>query len=95
MTPTFPPTVIVRHRKENPRKCSILPLAGRSDVVFCHYPVKERPPLEGYVRLAKRYLMKIDEIQGLVAEKRKILASTDAQGKIAGLVRRNVPGLLA
>ena len=52
MTLTFPPTVIVRHRKENPRKCSILPLAGRPDVIFCHYPVTERPGLEGYLRLA-------------------------------------------
>jgi pre-rRNA-processing protein TSR3 len=52
MTPSFPATVIVRHRKENPRKCSILPLAGRPDMIFCHYPVKERPVLDGYVRLA-------------------------------------------
>jgi pre-rRNA-processing protein TSR3 len=48
----FPPTVIVRHRKENPRKCSVLPLRGRADVVFLSYPVVQRPPLEGYVRLA-------------------------------------------
>jgi pre-rRNA-processing protein TSR3 len=48
----FPPTVIVRHTHENPRKCSVLPLKGRPDVVFLTYPVKNRPPLEGYVRLA-------------------------------------------
>jgi pre-rRNA-processing protein TSR3 len=52
MTPSFPPTVVVRHRKENPRKCSILPLAGRPDMIFCHYPVNERPLLAGYIRLA-------------------------------------------
>ena len=52
MSVPYPPTLIVRHRRENPRKCTILPLAGRADVVFCHYPVKERPPLAGYVRLA-------------------------------------------
>jgi pre-rRNA-processing protein TSR3 len=51
MTP-FPPTVIVRHPKENARKCSVLPLKGRPGVVFLNYPVKNRPPLEGYVRLA-------------------------------------------
>jgi pre-rRNA-processing protein TSR3 len=44
--------VIVRHRHENPRKCSILPLRGRADLVFLNYPVAERPPLDGYVRLA-------------------------------------------
>ncbi len=48
----FPPTVIVRHTHENPRKCSVLPLRGRPDVVFLTYPVKARPPLGGYVRLA-------------------------------------------
>lgn len=49
---TYPPTIIVRHPKENPRKCSILPLRHRLDVRFLIHPVKERPPLEGYVRLA-------------------------------------------
>jgi pre-rRNA-processing protein TSR3 len=52
MNRSYPPTVIVRHARENPRKCSILPLRGRPDVVFLTYPVKERPALEGYVRLA-------------------------------------------
>ena len=47
-----PPTVIVRHPKENPRKCSVLPLRGRADVVFLGYPVTNRPDLSGYVRLA-------------------------------------------
>jgi pre-rRNA-processing protein TSR3 len=49
---THPPTVIVRHRKENPRKCSVYPLKDRPGVIFLSYPVRERPPLEGYVRLA-------------------------------------------
>jgi rRNA small subunit aminocarboxypropyltransferase len=52
MSPSYPPTVIVRHPRENPRKCSILPLRGRADLIFLTYPVKEPPCLEGYVRLA-------------------------------------------
>jgi pre-rRNA-processing protein TSR3 len=52
MSSSFPPTVIVRHWRENPRKCSILPLRGRPDLVFLDYPVRQRPTLEGYVRLA-------------------------------------------
>jgi pre-rRNA-processing protein TSR3 len=52
MTPAFPVTLIVRHSHENPRKCSVLPLRGRPDLVFLNYPVTQRPPLEGYVRLA-------------------------------------------
>jgi len=49
---SYPPTIVVRHPKENPRKCSILPLRGREDLIFLGYPLKERPALEGYVRLA-------------------------------------------
>ncbi len=52
MTISFPPTVIVRHPRENPKKCSVLPLRGRPDLVFLKHPVKEPPPLAGYVRLA-------------------------------------------
>jgi pre-rRNA-processing protein TSR3 len=52
MSPAYPPTVIVRHPKENPRKCSVLPLRGRPDLVFLPYPVRQRPPLGDYVRLA-------------------------------------------
>jgi pre-rRNA-processing protein TSR3 len=50
--PAFPPTVIVRHPRENPRKCSVIPLKGRPDVLFLSYPVRQPPPLENYVRLA-------------------------------------------
>jgi pre-rRNA-processing protein TSR3 len=49
---SYPVTIIVRHPKENPRKCSVMPLKGRADVVFLNYPAKTLPSLEGYVRLA-------------------------------------------
>ena len=52
MNSPCPPTVIIRHPRENPHKCSVLPLRGRADLVFLTYPVKVLPPLEGYVRLA-------------------------------------------
>jgi len=52
MNLTYPVTLIVRHPRENPRKCSILPLNGRADLVFLTYPLRQRPALEGYVRLA-------------------------------------------
>ena len=48
----YPPTVIVRHPNENPRKCSVLPLRGRPDLVFLTYPVANPPPLDCYVRLS-------------------------------------------
>jgi pre-rRNA-processing protein TSR3 len=52
MESRYPPTVIVRHTHEHARKCSVLPLRGRPDVLFLTHPVKERPPLDGYIRLA-------------------------------------------
>jgi len=52
MDVVYPPTIIVRHSRENPRKCSVLPLRGRADLTFLPYPVRQRPPLDGYVRLA-------------------------------------------
>jgi pre-rRNA-processing protein TSR3 len=48
----YPPTIIVRHPKENPKKCSVMPLKGRADLIFAGYPPKRLPPLENYVRLA-------------------------------------------
>lgn len=48
----FRPTIIIRHPRENPRKCSVLPLRGRPDLVFLGYPAARLPPLAGYVRLA-------------------------------------------
>src|ERR1017187_5375233 len=50
--PTFPITIIVRHPRENPKKCSVLPLQGRADVLLLPYPPVEMPSLEGYLRLA-------------------------------------------
>ncbi|MCI0639859.1 MAG: hypothetical protein L0Y72_19505 [Gemmataceae bacterium] len=48
----FPVTIIVRHPKENAKKCSVLPLRGRADIDFHIFPVKQPLNLEKYVRLA-------------------------------------------
>src|SRR5262245_5774415 len=47
-----PPTIVVRHQRENPKKCTILPLRGRPDLTFHEYPLKTEIDLAGYVRLA-------------------------------------------
>lgn len=47
-----PITIVVRHPKENPKKCSVLPLRGREDLAIHSYPVKKALQLDGYVRLA-------------------------------------------
>ena len=54
---TFLPTVIVRDIRENPKKCSILPLRGRADLLFLSYSANLSVPsaesdLNSYIRLA-------------------------------------------
>lgn len=49
----FPPTIILRHRKENLKKCSLRGLQNRADMIFYTYPWKHpQPCLENYVVLA-------------------------------------------
>lgn len=48
----FPPTVILRHRRENLKKCSLRGLEGRQDMQFLTYPRDPLPFLNGYVALS-------------------------------------------
>jgi pre-rRNA-processing protein TSR3 len=52
MSLSYPPTVVVRHSKENPRKCSILPLCDRDDLILLKHPLADNPDFAGYIRLA-------------------------------------------
>lgn len=52
MLQTKLPTVVIRHRKENLKKCSLRGLEGREDFRFFRYPMQEMPNLTGYVMLA-------------------------------------------
>ncbi|NGX38731.1 MAG: hypothetical protein KR126chlam1_00041 [Chlamydiae bacterium] len=49
----FLPTIILRHRKENLKKCSLRGLEKRSDIRFYSYPLaEEQPDLSAYVVLS-------------------------------------------
>lgn len=49
---SFPPTLILRHRKENLKKCSLKGLETRSDFIFYSYPWQQpQPVLENYIVL--------------------------------------------
>ena len=37
----FPPTIVIRHRKENLKKCSLRGLEHRDDFIFFTYPLQE------------------------------------------------------
>src|SRR5713101_4642656 len=49
---SYPATIIVRNSRENQRKCSILPLQGRPDLVFYSHPVTISLDFTRYLRLA-------------------------------------------
>lgn len=48
----FPTTYILRHRRENLKKCSLRGLEGRQDIKFFTYPQAELPNLSNYILLA-------------------------------------------
>ncbi len=47
----FPPTIVLRHRKENLKKCSLRGLEARTDMQFLTYPCTNYPDLSNYVSL--------------------------------------------
>ena len=48
----FPPTIILRHKRENLKKCSLRGLEGREDLRFFTYPLSgSLPNLTDYVML--------------------------------------------
>lgn len=47
----FPPTIILRHRRENLKKCSLRGLESRPDFLFFTYPRDTLPELKNYILL--------------------------------------------
>lgn len=48
----FPKTVVLRHRRENLKKCSLRGLESRSDFLFYTYPKDCLPKLSNYIMLS-------------------------------------------
>lgn len=51
MMQSFLPTYILRHRRENLKKCSLRGLESRSDFRFLSYPDSQLPDLSSYILL--------------------------------------------
>lgn len=60
-------TVILRHRKENLKKCSLCGLESREDMLFLTYPKAKLPPMNGFILLSMTgpVLSKADQGHGL------------------------------
>jgi len=62
------PTLILRHKRENLKKCSLRGLETRSDFQFYTYPGDALPPLDGYVllKVGAPVLTREDANQGII-----------------------------
>jgi pre-rRNA-processing protein TSR3 len=66
---SFPSTIVIRHRKENLKKCSLSGLEGRKDFIFFRYPLEKPVTLSNYILLtlnAKEVLSPSDAGCGLL-----------------------------
>lgn len=81
----FPPTFILRHRKENLKKCSLRGLEERGDCQFFTYPSDPLPSLTNYILLTPdgSLLSKEDGDKGIFL--------IDATWRYAGIMRRSLP----
>lgn len=77
--------LIIRHVRENLKKCSLTPLEGRSDLEFIKYPFKELPPLQGYTILS---------VGAPVLEKAEGLCLIDATWVLAQKIDNQLPQTL-
>ena len=81
----FPPTVILRHRKENLEKCSLRGLEERSDFRFFTYPKAILPDLSVY------FLLTLDAPQLTAADQDLGIFLIDGTWRYAELMERQLP----
>ena len=81
----FPPTVVIRHRRENLKKCSLRGLESREDFIFLSYPYASLPDLRNYILLTidAPPLTPIDAGSGLLV--------LDATWRLADKMHRSLP----
>jgi pre-rRNA-processing protein TSR3 len=82
---TFPPTIILRHRKENLKKCSLRGLESRPDCHFFTYPKEELPDLRQY------FLLTLDAPVLSQEDQHLGIFLIDATWRYAGLMENQLP----
>jgi pre-rRNA-processing protein TSR3 len=81
----FPPTIILRHRKENLKKCSLRGLEERPDFRFFTYPKEELPDLSAY------FLLTLDAPPLTQADRDLGIFLIDGTWRYAELMERQLP----
>ena len=84
---SFPPTIILRHRRENKKKCSLGGLDSRSNVKFIGYPRTQLPDVKGYLLLA------IDAPVLTKQDSHYSLFLVDSTWRYVDRIMGNVPGI--
>ena len=92
----FPPTIILRHRKENLKKCSLRGMESRSDFRFYTYPNSLLPNLSSYIILSMNapFLTSRDSQHGLFVLDgtwRYAQKMTNNLKPIPNLIHRTIP----
>lgn len=82
---SFPPTIVLRHRLENLKKCSLRGLESRPDFLFLKYPMDELPDLTNTTILA------IDAPLLTFEDASKGLLLIDATWRYAAKMIKSVP----
>lgn len=79
--------VIIHHRRENLKKCSLRGLEKRSDLHFYTYPKDSVPPFTGLI------LLSFEGEPLTLADKDRGLVIVDGTWKLAQAIYKNTPGL--
>ena len=81
----FPPTVILRHRRENLKKCSLTGLENRPDLRFFSYPVDKLPDFSAYL------LLKVGAPELTESDRNRGLFLIDGTWRLAQVMEKNLP----
>lgn len=83
---TFPTTIILRHRKENLKKCSLRGLEERADLHFLTYPSDPIPQLNHHIVLT------LDAPELSKQDRHHSLFLIDGTWKYAAVMQRQLQG---
>jgi pre-rRNA-processing protein TSR3 len=78
-------TIILRHRRENLKKCSLRGLENRSDLIFYTYPVDLLPDYSSYL------LLKVDAPPLTLEDQERGLFLIDGTWRLAQIMEKQLP----
>lgn len=83
------PTILIRHRRENLKKCSLLGLEDHPDLLFFTYPKDPWPDLSSYL------LLKVGAPPLSLADRTQGLLLLDGTWRLAAVMERQCPTIEA